>query len=187
MGPAAAPRRVRGPHMLARSVTPVVAAGGRAPLLERSGELTAVDELLAATAAGHGALLLVVGPAGFGKTRLLGATRERAGEGGVTVLRARASELERDFSYGVVRQLFEPVVVAGDGAAAHELLSGAAALAAPLFDPTAPERALAAEASFAVLHGLFWLTANIAERRPVALVVDDLTAAILPRCAFSPT
>src|SRR5262249_60856260 len=28
--------------------------------------------------------------------------------------------------------------------------------------------------SFAVLHGLYWLAANIAARRPAAIVVDDL-------------
>jgi hypothetical protein len=56
-----------------------------------------------------------------------------------------------------------------------ELVSGAAALAAHLFgvvpsesDPTGTET------SFAMLHGLYWLPANLALRQPTLLVVDDV-------------
>jgi len=38
---------------------------------------------------------------------LLDAARERAAALGMTVLAARAARLERDFAFGVVRQLFE--------------------------------------------------------------------------------
>ena len=51
------------------------------------------------------------------------------------VLGARGSELERSFSYGVVRQLFEPLLASLPAEERAELLSGAAGLAAPLFDP----------------------------------------------------
>ena len=143
-----------------------------------------VDDLLAAAAAGRAGLLVVEGPAGIGKTRLLATARRRAADAGLAVLGARSSELEHEFSYGVVRQLFEPAVLAAGGGAQDELLAGAAALAAPLFDPTAPDRAAAAEATFAVLHGLFWLTANLAERGPLLLVVDDLHCCDPPSLRF---
>lgn len=76
------------------------------PLLERSGEL---DVLRAAAAvAGNGAPRFVVieGPAGIGKTRLLD---EFVAESAMRPLRARCDELERDLPHGVLRQLFEPV------------------------------------------------------------------------------
>src|SRR5215468_5626835 len=59
-------------------------------LYEREGELARVDALLAATRAGRGGVLLVTGPAGIGKTVLLGAARERAGQAGMRVLAGAA-------------------------------------------------------------------------------------------------
>src|SRR5207248_9225716 len=56
-----------------------------------------------------------------------------------------------------------------------ELLAGAAGLSTSLF-ASAPTTASAdgAESSFAMLHGLYWLAANFASRRPALLIVDDL-------------
>lgn len=76
-----------------------------APLVER--ELEEFERLRAAARRGEGAAALVEGPAGIGKTRLLAAARASAED--LEVLRARASEPERDFPFGVARQLFEPV------------------------------------------------------------------------------
>jgi DNA-binding CsgD family transcriptional regulator len=145
-------------------------------LLERDAELALVERLLAATETGEGAVLLFEGPAGTGKSRLLAAACERAEARGFQTLRARGGELERDYSYGVVRQLFE-AHLAGCGADERaSLLSGAAGLAAPLFDHAPADSAPtgAPDTQFPVLHGLFWLTATLAERRPVLLAVDDL-------------
>ena len=58
-------------------------------LIEREGELARIDEELAAARAVRGDLLLVTGPAGIGKTALLGVARERADHAGMTVLAAR--------------------------------------------------------------------------------------------------
>src|SRR4051794_41559191 len=74
---------------------------------EREAELHAIGRAVDAARSGVGAGLLIEGPPGIGKTRLLGVAR---GLPGVTVLSARASELERDFPFAVVRQLLEPVV-----------------------------------------------------------------------------
>jgi predicted ATP-dependent serine protease len=43
----------------------------------------------------NGRLLLVEGPPGIGKTRLLGAITERAGANGMRTFRAQAGEFER--------------------------------------------------------------------------------------------
>ncbi|MHB8656536.1 MAG: AAA family ATPase [Solirubrobacteraceae bacterium] len=55
----------------------------------------------------------------------------------------------------------------------RELLTGAALLAAPLFVESAAGEAPDGH-GFSLLHGLYWLTANLAERRPMLLAVDDL-------------
>src|SRR5262245_3681035 len=117
------------------------------------------------------AVALVQGPAGIGKTRLLVETRERAGAEGFRVLTARGGELERELPFGVVRQLFEPVVVDPDERA--RWLTGSASAAARVFEPPADESA-AGDPSFGILYGLFWLTANIAVDQPLLLAIDDL-------------
>jgi DNA-binding CsgD family transcriptional regulator len=135
-------------------------------LLERERELHAIAGALALGERAEGGFLLIEAPAGMGKTSLLNAATESAAAAGFTCLRARASELERGFAYGCVRQLLEPVVANdSDG-----LFDGAAVLSRPLFDVTDD----AATDGFALLHGLYWLLNNLAADRPVALMVDDL-------------
>ncbi len=148
-------------------------------LLERDTELAAVAGLIAATPDG-GRLLAIEGPPGIGKTALLAEARSLAQEAGLQVLGARGSELERSFSYGVVRQLFEPLVASLAADERAELFSGAAALAAPLFDPAQVAAEPAADSSLATLHGLYWLTANLAAGRPLLLALDDLHWCDLP-------
>jgi DNA-binding CsgD family transcriptional regulator/tetratricopeptide (TPR) repeat protein len=149
-------------------------------LLERETELAAIADLIAAGPTGP-RLLAIEGPPGIGKTALMTEARARAQESGWRVLGARGSELERSFSYGVVRQLFEPLLAGLSAEDRMNSLAGAAALAAPLFDPdqVAAEPAVA-DSSLAMLHGLYWLTANIAGQRPLLLSVDDLHWSDLP-------
>jgi DNA-binding CsgD family transcriptional regulator len=144
-------------------------AGDR--LLEREGELAAAGGLLAAARAGSGRLLLIEGPAGIGKSSLLEEARSGAAPLGFRVLAARGGELERDFAFGVVRQLLEPCLVRADAAERERLLSGAAALARVVFDPAAED--IGVDAPHMVLHGLYWLVANLAEQSPLLLAVDD--------------
>jgi DNA-binding CsgD family transcriptional regulator len=127
-----------------------------------------------------GRLLAIEGPPGIGKTALLAEARALAQEAGLQVLGARGSELERSFSYGVVRQLFEPLVASLPADERAELLDGAAALAAPLFDPAQVAVEATGDSSLATLHGLYWLTANLAARRPLLLALDDLHWCDLP-------
>src|SRR6187551_2118382 len=90
-------------------------AAGSAVLLERERELASLQDLLDATAGGEGRLAILEGPAGIGKTRLLAEARRRAADAGLRVLSARGGEFEREFPFGVVRQLFEPALVGADG------------------------------------------------------------------------
>ena len=152
-----------------------VAQAGLPPLLERDGELRVLGEALDAARESRGRLVVVEGAAGIGKSRLLGIACEQAEASGVRVLKARASELEREFPFGVVLQLLETSVT---GLAARErrtLLAGAASLAAPLFAAGGYAAAVPADGQgFSFLHGLYWLAANLAERQPLLLAVDDL-------------
>lgn len=149
-----------------------------APLLDREGELRELQRALAGARAEKGQLVLIEGPAGLGKTSLLRASFDAAAEMGFTVLRARASELERNFPYGCVRQLLEPFVSRASAAERERLFDGAAVLAMPLFAPRASPVPVQSESSsdsaFSVLHGLYWLLNNLARAKPVALCVDDL-------------
>ncbi|MGH3607984.1 MAG: BTAD domain-containing putative transcriptional regulator [Pseudonocardiaceae bacterium] len=141
-------------------------------LLERERELQALDALIMAACLGSGQLVRVEAAAGVGKTRLLAAARALARRAGMRVLAARGSELEREFAYGVVRQLFELALASADRAERDDLLAGAARQVAVLFDQVdAPGSS--GDISFALLHGLFLLTANLAEG-PLMLVIDDL-------------
>ena len=142
-----------------------------AALVEREAELDAVELLLEAARRGAGAALVVEGPAGIGKSSLLAAARE-AGTSDLRVVSARGGELERDFPFGVVRQLLEPVVVGAGAAERATLLEGAAGLAEPVL--RAPDVEADAEPPFSALHGLYWLVANLAAARPLLVVVDDV-------------
>jgi DNA-binding CsgD family transcriptional regulator len=154
---------------------PVAAASiGSGVLLEREAELRAVAELLDAARSGGGHLLLVEGHAGIGKTALLEAAVQHAAGSGVTVMRARASELESDFAFGVALQLFEPLLASADDETHDRLLAGSAALAGPLLErPTSWGGDEGDDRSYSVIHGLFWLLSNLAETGPVLIVVDD--------------
>jgi DNA-binding CsgD family transcriptional regulator len=152
---------------------------GQLELLERDAELATVVDLIGGIGDG-GQLLAIEGPPGIGKTALLAEAKGLGQEAGLQVLSARGSEFERSYSYGVVRQLFEPLLVSVPAEERAELLAGAAELAAPLFEPAAVAGEPASDSALATLHGLYWLTANLAARRPLLLLLDDLHWSDLP-------
>jgi len=151
-----------------------MAALAELELLEREPELAALRPVLEAAHEGAGRLVVVEGPPGIGKTRLLAAARALASDTGFETLWGRGGEFEHEFPYGVARQLFEPVLGRLATAAREELLAGAAGLAAPLFDPLRAGADAGADNSFATAHGLYWLLVNLSARRPVLVAVDDL-------------
>ncbi len=99
---------------------------GRSRLLEREHELDAADEALAATRSGAGSLLVISGPLGIGKSELLSACGQRGRRIGLRVLRASCATQERDFEFGVVRQLLGPASTAPSpettGGGQHDLV-----------------------------------------------------------------
>ena len=154
-------------------------------LLERELEVAEVTAALGEARDGRGQLLVVQAPAGLGKTSLLAAARRTARDNGLRVLSARGSELESSFPFGVVRQLFESCLYAASDEERARWLAGAAELAAPMFDISAASHALdAADATYARLHGLYWLCCNMAHEQPVVISVDDAHWADDPSLKF---
>jgi DNA-binding CsgD family transcriptional regulator len=135
-------------------------------LLEREPHLAEVEAALAGAHEGRGQGLLIVGAAGIGKTSLLSLAADRCSDEGLRVRKARGDDLERGFPWGVAIQLF------GDVAGMPDVLGGAAGLTRPLFERGAPPGPGSPD-PFPLLHGLHWLTVNLSERAPLALLVDD--------------
>ena len=105
------------------------------------------------------------------------------------VLSARGTELERDFAFGVVRQLFEPPLAEASELERTDLLQDAAGVAAAILGlPGAPAadgpHSSGVDPSFAILHGLYWLCANLAAAGPLCLVVDDAHWADAPSLRY---
>jgi DNA-binding CsgD family transcriptional regulator len=161
-------------------------------LLERDDELDELDSAVAEAGRGAGSAVLIEAAAGLGKTRLLDHVRRRASRAGMRVLSARATELESDFPYGVARQLLEPAVADRSDAGGAELLSGAAAAAAPALGLAAAGSdggvpvadADPADLPFSTLYGLYWLTVSLGDAEPLLLAVDDAHWADPPSLRF---
>jgi DNA-binding SARP family transcriptional activator len=115
-------------------------------LVDREREMAVLRTIVADLEEGKPGCLLIEGPAGIGKTRLMDEVRTLAVAAGVLARSARSSALEQGFDLGVVRQLFATAV---DDVVRHE------------------ER-------FAVLRGLCEVTTSLAETAPFVMCVDDI-------------
>jgi DNA-binding CsgD family transcriptional regulator len=138
-------------------------------LLEREHELGQIDVALSAAQAGCGSLVVFEGDPGIGKSRLVREATHRARAIECDVLAARGAELERDFAFGVVLQLFEARLRGMSEGELDKALAGSAGLCGPLFGLGEGSQA----GEIPLLHGTFWLSANLTEERPLMLAVDD--------------
>lgn len=143
-------------------------------LLERGAELNLIEDTIGLAAAGNGSTLLIQGPAGIGKSALCAAAAEIGATTGALCLRCRGSRLERGFAFGAIRTLISPAISGARPDDPDGLFAGAARLAlrAVGLDSGPPERddSISGEAA---LHGLYWLWANLADRQPLLMIVDD--------------
>jgi DNA-binding CsgD family transcriptional regulator len=147
-------------------------------LFERAEALARIDDLIDATGDADGSVLAIEAAAGLGKTALLAVARDQAAARGLRVASARGGEFERDFAFGLARQLMEPLLATAGRGDRAELFDGAARQAAPIVGAAEVAPGYTAfgpigQAAGPAMHGLYWLVANLADRGPVLLVVDD--------------
>ena len=139
-------------------------------LLERGGELARIDQAIAALGRGHGGGLVVQGAAGVGKSALVRRALPARCRTAIADVDRAGQRAGTRLGFGVVRQLLETRVARAGESERAELLAGAAGLAGPVLGLGGG----GVGDSFAALHGLYWLVANLAISGPVVLVVDDL-------------
>ncbi|HJQ64914.1 MAG TPA: AAA family ATPase, partial [Gemmatimonadales bacterium] len=148
--------------------------------LERDAELRTIDRLLDQASTGVGRLLVIEGPSGIGRSRLLEETVRRARSARMDVLTARAGELETGYPFEVALRLLEPRLSKD----ADGLLEGRAALARPLLAPGATDSGAPVINETELVRGLYGCIVNICRGRAAVVVVDDCHWADEPSLRF---
>lgn len=163
---------------VAAPVTSRRAASGswHPPLVGRTRELEAVDAVLAGTSEGRGAILVVEGEPGTGKTSLLGEIADRAARAGHLVLVGRSVDAD---SAPPLAPWPELVRVALDAVPDPRILGEATAEDLRCWSSSATPPGAAGLASPEVTRGRIFdavarLLDHLAGDRPVTVVVDDL-------------
>ena len=139
-------------------------------LLERDQALGTLQRTFGDAAEGRGGVVVIDATPGLGKTSLLDAAAEEAAALGLQVLRGRGIEMERHFAFGVARQLLERPVAELAPPDRDDVLAGAARDATSVLAASAPE---VPRDEYTVIHGLYWVVANLAGAAPLAILVDD--------------
>jgi DNA-binding CsgD family transcriptional regulator len=141
------------------------------PLVGRDGECALLADRADKARWGHAQCVVVRGPAGIGKSRLLSEILHRELANGFTVLHTRCEEGRTRFNYDVVRDLFGPLGLTAENTADSPLLQGSAswAVSTLLPDSAGDEH----PGRYAALYGLYWLAVNLMGTGPLALIVDD--------------
>ena len=142
---------------------------GSGALHERERELAALERALIDAKAAESRLVLIEGQAGIGKSRLLLEMRRMAEAAGFAIVIARGFEFERDYAFGMLRQLIGNAQrdisdgeVASNADAADELMAAFGA-----------EEGAAAN-TFTIFEGCYWATVRAAESVPILIAIDDL-------------
>lgn len=139
-------------------------------LIERAAELAAVQEMLGGAAAGAGRSLLLSGPAGIGKSALVGHARDVARAAGFVVLSSTPTPVSATLSHGVVRDWLGPRARAGRPGI-RPFDGPATGLAEGLRDAGPAHQAWnLASLDYAVT----WVLESLADAQPLLLVVDDV-------------
>ena len=164
------------PHRATACICSRTASWGLIVLTGRDFELDMIAAALRRAQSGHGALVLLSGPLGIGKSVLLGAVGELGRAAGTLTLRASAAPMERDFGYGVARQLLEPTLRRSDEETITRWTSGSVQGSGPVLadrslDVSGPQQPTSADA---VPHALAALLETMSHDRPLLVLIDDL-------------
>lgn len=135
---------------------PLSTMGGGPPLVGRRAELGLLSHRIVALAGGAGGCVVLEGPAGIGKTRLLAEAVGRAGADGLAVGVGRVSDVDRVTPLGV-------------------LLRALSGIAPPVVDDAALRRMTAEDADrWHLVAQLSALIEEYATRCPLVVVLDDV-------------
>ena len=146
---------------------------GAEMLLGRAIDLEAIDQALASAAAGRGALLLVAGEPGIGKTRLADAFEDRARTCGFSVHWGRAWETGGAPPYWPWAQILGSIAAEPGLAAA-----GVPAALEPILSAEKVGQVVdAGQARFRLFEGAASLLRVAGGKTPRALILDDVHAA----------
>lgn len=138
-------------------------------LVDRDGEIAALNALFRDCAQGHGIVAVIRGPVASGKTALLRAFSEQAVAAGAVFLGAVTSRAERGLPLSLLDQLFRgSILPAAIASRVAELMESRTLVGTP----TEPETVSPALAR--VFEKLLMLLAELAEDRPVVIAVDDI-------------
>ena len=166
-------------------IGPLASTAQLAELLERESEMSVIRDTLDSALAADGRAVLITGDPGIGKTTLLSAATEAAGERGFRVLSVRADSLESELAFGVCAQLFGELTAIPPGGDDPDLFAGAAANAQPILGGiTGIPPTIGEDRILSLIHGLYWLCSNLSETSPLLLVVDDAHWADAPSLRF---
>ncbi|MFL5344849.1 MAG: ATP-binding protein, partial [Hyalangium sp.] len=160
-------------------------------LIEREHELATIEHALRCARDGVGNVVVIEGPVGKGKSRLLNAAGDLGRQCGFHVLGAQATALEQEFPFGVAIQLFEPKWISSSTDTRERLLAGPAKAARRLLEGLIGEQLPPRDNAYPIIHGLFWLVSNLVHppqpaspTTPVAMLVDDIHWADAPSLRF---
>ncbi|HTR79404.1 MAG TPA: AAA family ATPase, partial [Gemmatimonadaceae bacterium] len=149
------------------------------PLVGRTQEIAALTAALGHAARGRGALHLIVGEGGIGKTRLALLAGELAAAQGFTCLVGSAYALESGIPYALFADAFVPVLRAMPSETLQVLARGAAGELAMLFpslrtEAAPPARAEGDDLKPRLLDAFARLLHRLAERTPLLIVLENL-------------
>ncbi|MDA0181680.1 AAA family ATPase [Solirubrobacter phytolaccae] len=156
-----------------------------APIIGRRRELDLLLDALGGAVAGRGALILVAGEAGIGKTRLVETLAEAAGELGVSVLWGEAWDAGGAPAYWPWTQALRDLLAERPAEElVRDLGSGAPFVAqiapdvAGVYPAVEPAPTIDSDAArFAAFDATASFLSAAAARRPIVLVLEDLHAA----------
>ncbi|MFI6739569.1 AAA family ATPase [Nonomuraea sp. NPDC050451] len=138
-------------------------------LYERDTAMASMQGLLAEAVGGKGRVAMVTGVVATGKSELLHAFAEQALERGALPLVASATRAESDLPLGVLGQLFQNAPLQEDvRALAADLLREGAQMASPAKGESFEQ------VDAQIVHSLCAVLLSLAERHPLAIVVDDV-------------
>jgi DNA-binding CsgD family transcriptional regulator len=147
---------------------------GSAGLLDRDSALGAIARVLDAAQEQVGAVLLLEGHAGLGKTRLYEIALDQARARGLRVLSAACAELERDLAFGVAQRLIGGLLRDLPANERGSLLTRTSQRVRELVGIGRETLQPGGGGDLALAHGLFAVLASAAETRGALIAIDDL-------------